>query len=353
MSGLLEQLPPSPPSKTGWPWTEETDPALYSVRRDWPKISIVTPSYNQGIYIEETIRSILLQNYPNLEYIIIDGGSTDNSVDIIRKYEKYLKFWISEPDRGQSHAINKGLAQASGDIFNWINSDDYLAPSSLFEVAAEFERLPETKLLCGFGNVFEDNKVLPDFRYRTEILDNVSETIIHERLNQQGMFYSLKCIKKLGGVNESLNYVMDLELWFRFLMKFGISDINLTNHTLGHFRYHSESKTTKFEEIFREEAKQVFYFIFKQAKLPNEILSVYEAKSVNYSPVNWSFKFLKSNDMLKAVSSKYLFDFYKQNHIEAAKQAYIQQIKNGQVKLNKAYLSLFFRLFYSKKAYGQ
>ena len=100
-----------------------------------PKISIVTPSYNQANFIEACIESILSQNYQNLEYIIIDGGSTDASVEIIRKYSKYLKYWCSEKDRGQSHAINKGFARCAGTLFNWINSDDALVPSALKNLA--------------------------------------------------------------------------------------------------------------------------------------------------------------------------------------------------------------------------
>lgn len=100
--------------------------------KPWPKISIVTPSFNQGQYIEETIRSILLQGYPNLEYIVIDGGSTDGAVDVIRKYEKWLTYWVSEPDKGQADAINKGLERCTGEIFNWINSDDILLPNVAF-----------------------------------------------------------------------------------------------------------------------------------------------------------------------------------------------------------------------------
>jgi len=101
----------------------------------YPKISIITPSFNQGKYLEETIFSVLGQNYPNLEYIIIDGGSTDNSVDIIKKYENQLTYWISEPDNGQSHAINKGFMKATGGILAWLNSDDMYLPGVLDYVA--------------------------------------------------------------------------------------------------------------------------------------------------------------------------------------------------------------------------
>ena len=116
----LSALPPPPDGKTGWPWTEASPsfPAFMPNGAEWPKISIITPSFNQAIYLEETIRSVLLQGYPNLEFFIIDGGSTDASVEIIRKYEKWLSGWVSEKDSGQSEAINKGFSRCTGEIFN-------------------------------------------------------------------------------------------------------------------------------------------------------------------------------------------------------------------------------------------
>src|SRR5437868_9654465 len=114
-----------------------------------PKISIVTPSFNQGQFIEETIRSVLDQNYPNLEYLVIDGGSTDQTIEIIRKYEAQFSYWETEKDRGQVHAINKGLARATGDIFAFINSDDIYLPRTFATVAKYFDDHPSAEWICG------------------------------------------------------------------------------------------------------------------------------------------------------------------------------------------------------------
>src|SRR5687767_13410040 len=122
----LKELPPPPSGKTGWPWTEQSPllPAAMPDGRPWPRISIVTASYNQGLFIEETIRSILLQGYPNLEYVIMDGGSTDESVAIIKKYEQHLGFWVSEKDQGAADALRRGFEQVTGSILAYLNSDD-------------------------------------------------------------------------------------------------------------------------------------------------------------------------------------------------------------------------------------
>ena len=138
----LSESPPLSPGKTGWPWAEKNLqlPDTMPGGSPWPRISIVTPSCNQGRFLEETIRSVLLQGYPNLEYVIIDGGSSDGSVDIIRKYESQLAYWDSRPDSGMYYAINEGFAHSTGDIMAWLNSDDMYTPWSLRVVGEIFEQ---------------------------------------------------------------------------------------------------------------------------------------------------------------------------------------------------------------------
>jgi glycosyltransferase involved in cell wall biosynthesis len=148
----LADLPPPPPGRVGWPWTEEHQVPEHQLEgRIWPPVSIVTPSYNQGLFLEETIRSVLLQGYPGLEYSVIDGGSTDQSVEVIRKYEAWLAFWISQPDQGQADAINFGLRRSSGEIMGWLNSDDVYEPGCIDRVATQFAHRPSCMLLYGNG----------------------------------------------------------------------------------------------------------------------------------------------------------------------------------------------------------
>jgi len=151
----LKNLPPSPQGRVGWPWTEESPelPDSMPNGKPWPKISIVTPSYNQGQFLEETIRSVLLQGYPNLEYIIIDGGSTDNSVKIIKEYEPWLACWVSEPDRGQSQAINKGFKKATGEIITWICSSDSYVPNAFQKISLIFADNQSVGAISGSCNV--------------------------------------------------------------------------------------------------------------------------------------------------------------------------------------------------------
>lgn len=225
------------------------------LRKDpaYPKISIVTPSYNQAQFFEKTILSVLNQNYPNLEYIIIDGGSTDGSVEIIRKYEKYLAYWISEKDSGQTDAINKGFRIATGEIFAWINSDDTYLPGTFSKVAKAFQQHSEADLM--YGNIHfisEDDRIIGELRLtKLDITHFVFEGI---SLAQQAVFFTKDIYNKVGGLNLQYQFCMDFDLFIR------ITDIgNLWHITeyLANFRIHKDSKTSTNSDTWRIEHDEI------------------------------------------------------------------------------------------------
>jgi glycosyltransferase involved in cell wall biosynthesis len=192
----------------------------------WPKISIVTPSYNQARFIEETIRSVLLQGYPNLEYIIIDGGSTDHSVEIIKRYEQWLSHWVSEQDRGQSDAINKGFNRASGQIYAWLNSDDYLLKNALRNVAMAYLGSPGAG--GWFGGCLQVDEsgdtlliVCPN-RLDAEALGGWGENAV----TQPACFFSAKAWRECGPLDQDLHYAMDFDLWLKIAKHFTIEKVD-------------------------------------------------------------------------------------------------------------------------------
>lgn len=257
MENLLSKLPISF-EKAGWPWTRETDPSIYSNRTDWPKITIITPSYNQGVYIEETIRSILLQNYPNLEYIIIDGGSTDSTKEVLEKYDKWISHWVSEKDEGQSDAINKGLRLATGDLFNWINSDDILCEKSLFYLATEFDESIDVYLLNLSIASNDTTNIVKIYRQKTA--NNIAETIVDHLIAQPSTFYRLKVIKHLGGIATNFHFVMDLFLWVRYLLEYGQKKTLVIPKSAAVYREHKNTKTALLTENFEKETIEVLRF---------------------------------------------------------------------------------------------
>src|ERR1051326_6773353 len=221
----------------------------------YPKISIVTPSFNQGNFLEQTIQSVLDQNYPNLEYIVIDGGSTDKSVEIIKKYEKHLAYWISERDNGQSDAINKGLNKCTGNIFNWLNSDDYYSGEILFTVADEFAKGADVvtgriRLHNEDGNDSLTFLFPPDHR----IIDVIASSVYV----QQCTFFRTDFINEIKGVNPLLHYSMDLELWLKYLLMNGMSKVVYNENIIADFRVHGNSKTFLSNENFFNEWLKIY-----------------------------------------------------------------------------------------------
>jgi glycosyltransferase involved in cell wall biosynthesis len=211
----LENLPPFPPDKAGWPWIQASQPCpeLMPDGSQWPRISIVTPSYNQGEFIEETIRSVLLQGYPNLEYLIIDGGSTDNSIEIIKKYQNYLSYWVSETDQGPADAINKGWQRTNGEILAYLNSDDAYLPGALATIAEAFQQNPQTKAICG-NELVVDKDGFVIRKSNIEKVDHLSLLQLN-LVPQPAIFIKSDILKSLGGLNLEVQYIFDFELWLR------------------------------------------------------------------------------------------------------------------------------------------
>jgi len=207
-----------------------------------PKISIVTASYNQGRFLEETIQSVLSQNYPNLEYIIIDGGSTDNSVNIIKKYEKYLSYWISEKDRGQSHAINKGLKRAKGDILTYCNSDDVYLPGCFRSVVQYFNENLQTEFVYGDAYIInEDGKIIDikkeiAFDYKMACCIGFGLIVF-----DPSSFMRRIVLDKVGYLDESLHYAMDGDYFFRVSQCCNIVHVNELWVAM---RRHSQAKSS-------------------------------------------------------------------------------------------------------------
>lgn len=220
---------------------------------NFPNISIVTPSYNQAQFLERTILSVLNQNYPNLEYIIIDGGSTDGSVQIIKKYGKYLRYWVSEKDKGQADAINKGFQKSTGEILGWINSDDTYLPETFYKVVRNIKQNPYVDLI--FGNIYfidESDKRIGELRF-TEFDFN---TLIYEggNLHQTGTFWKKRIYDKVGGLNSNYKFCMDYDFFCRVAK---VGKLCHMRDFLANFRMHANAKSSTISHIGCKEHKEI------------------------------------------------------------------------------------------------
>lgn len=215
------------------------------MKNEWPKISVVTPSYNQGEFIERTINSVLSQNYPSLEYIIIDGGSTDNSVEIIKKYEKDITYWVSEKDDGQTQAINKGFRRATGDIVAWLNSDDEYTPGALEAVAKTFMANEKTDFV--FGNMLSVDIEGNLLRYDRNTRFSFSALVLFGMvISQPSCFWKKSLLEKHGYLDETKHFSMDYEFFCRIGKHIHPKHIN---KPLSRFRWHEEQKSGKILDV--------------------------------------------------------------------------------------------------------
>ena len=257
-----------------WPWLEIKTPndSLNNKKFLWPKVTIVTPSFNQGRYLEETIRSVLLQGYPNLEYLIIDGGSTDNSIEIIRKYEPWLAFWISEPDNGQADAINKGFIKSTGAYLGWLNSDDILYPSAIFRVVEAFRLKPDADMI--YGDIEQGESLEREVRPLKGEQIEFSEMLktLRVPIPQQGSLWRRTVIESVGLLDYRWNVVLDREFYTRVAEKF---HVHYLPGPLGFFRNHELSKSISQGEDWLSELPQMYKEYFERKDLPHKLRLLY------------------------------------------------------------------------------
>jgi glycosyltransferase involved in cell wall biosynthesis len=211
-----------------------------------PKITIITPSFNQGQYIEDTILSVINQGYPNLEYIIIDGASTDNTVEILKKYNDKIDYWMSEKDRCHSEAINKGFRRATGEIINWINSDDQLMPGALHKIAEYFIKYPDAVMVHGRIEYFGETKKYYSRNHSKRDIE--TKYVSHICMPQPACFYKKQLIDEQGLTDETLLFSMDTDLFVRAGLHYKIVQVE---DVFARFRLHAASKSVSaFSEKF-------------------------------------------------------------------------------------------------------
>lgn len=257
----------------------------------WPKISIVTPSLNQGEFIEETILSVINQNYPNLEYIIIDGGSNDGTIEILKKYEHKLTYWITEPDNGQADAINKGIGLVTGEIFNWLNSDDTLQKNSLYDIANQFLEWNEADLIAfGVRNFSLDNtaEIVQNVNLTTHNLVTQNNIMI---FHQPGIWLKVKNLKFIYPLNIQYRYCFDYQMLLDLLLNKLV--IKYSKYIAVNFRLHDQSKTIKEGHLFFTERQNILASNLNNTKLSQK--EKYELKkTIDYHNYWTDYESLKT-----------------------------------------------------------
>lgn len=274
----LKELTQPPHGKIGWPWTEESSqlPDKMADGSSWPNISIITPSLNQGRFLEETIRSVLLQGYPNLEYIIIDGGSTDESVAIIKKYAPWLAYWVSESDNGQTQAINKGFKKATGEIVAWLNSDDSYMTDALKVAADNLSINPNDFIFYGDVDFIDENSkflrklITKEFDLLNQLYTNM--------VPQQATFWKRSVFEHIGFLDEIYQHPFDNDFFIRAGMKYMIKYVPIP---LANYRLHPSSKTEIASVNFFLEYLAILNKFFKGTNVP-EIIYKHRRNILSY-----------------------------------------------------------------------
>ncbi|MGQ0792563.1 MAG: glycosyltransferase family 2 protein [Deltaproteobacteria bacterium] len=311
-SPKLADLPPAPAGKTGWPWTCESAPMPDSAPDGRPiaRISVVTPSYNQGRFIEETIRSVLLQGYPDIELIIMDGGSRDETLEVIGRYEKWISFWTSAPDGGQTQAINAGWRRATGGYLTWLNSDDYFAPEWSAVAASALWADDSVGIICADALVVDAySRVLSIFRGSEPDIGRMLTR--WQGFAQPGFLMRREVLDRCGFLDESMQFTMDFEYWVRLLargVKFGYAP-----KSIAATRLHPHSKTST---LYRVAIANLLDVVGKFQADPPAHLEALARRASERAPWNAAYLAFVSGD--DTLARRYLADYLKRAGVRAA-----------------------------------
>ena len=337
-----------PPYKEALSWLKETDPAIYNAQKEWPLVSIIMPSLNQGEFIEASIRSILLQNYPNLEFIIIDGGSNDNTLKVIEKYDSWISYWESVPDKGQAQALNKGFKIGSGEIATWINSDDLLFPSALFKVVNWFKNNPGMDFVYGLSYV-----LTPDNKVALNKNNNTTAELEYEYLasfpySQPSCFFTYDILGRVGFLDESYDITMDYDLFVRMSLNgemYGISEM------IGVFRVHGKAKTYAYTLAWDLDRKRVFSTLLRTIKANSNWLDILENCSL-YIPGKSIYSSQKefSENQIKRIIQIFIRDHIKLNFFAERFQT-VFSISYGLRRLYPDFFLSSLNLYYYKSSF--
>lgn len=273
----LADLPRPPADKAGWPWTEESEqlPDLMPNGQPWPKISIVTPLYNQEGFVEETIRSILLQGYPNCEHIIVNDGSTDGSLAVAEKYGRWSTC-ITQKNAGQSAALNRGFRTAQGELIGWQNSDDLYGPDNFKEGALASARYPDYEIYNGTTRGFQEMDLRPPWLF--EMCEEFTQSGLLERMcvMNQSMFFRRRIFERGFYIKEEMHYAMDPDFFWRLSLE-GFR-YKLVPLMIGYYRQQAAAKSTNFSLRGSLESYGILRWLCRDKRLAPELRRVARRK---------------------------------------------------------------------------
>jgi glycosyltransferase involved in cell wall biosynthesis len=261
---------------------------------------------------------VLSQGYPNLEYIIIDGGSTDETLAIIKKYEQHLAYWISEPDKGQTDAINKGFAKCTGEIFNWLNSDDYYEQGALHKLAANFSSAKDVDVVAGREWGFQDGDEANRRLHAGSIIcPSLFDSILTGIIDQPCTFFRKQKIERFFPLDHSLRLVMDRQLWWQYLLSFGQEKIVVTDEVFTHFRLHAKSKTVSEASMVEVEFDRLKKSLFMHLQAPDILTE--QVEYVKPASVGWQVAVEPKKHILAAFAAYYARRNYVQENLPATR----------------------------------